>query len=301
MTSLAGSARRIEQHAGRPPGVFTEAWETETEDGMRRFLLSRPPGTPDHPLPVILDVHGSGLDAAAQLLTSGAAHRARNSAVVILPQAAIPFRLRPDLPAGWAWNVPGSPLPGEASVRPGLPDDIGFLTALLGLAADLSPSGLSGVHLLGFSGGARLCCRLALEAGDTVTSIAVVAGLRPPARPPSGSLRVLAVHGWQDAVNPYPGGQDPRWHEPVPDAAQSWALALGCAPAPAVERPSPALETRSWSAGRTERVRLLTLDRAGHCWPGSRDTGHHRQFGRCDDADATGAALDFFGIPEARP
>jgi hypothetical protein len=49
--------------------------------------------------------------------------------------------------------------------------------------------------------------------------------------------------------------------------------------------------------GQQEYVRLVTLGRAGHCWPGSQDAAHHRQFGVCDDADATGLALDFFGIP----
>jgi polyhydroxybutyrate depolymerase len=301
VTNPARTIRRIDQHAESPPGAFVKTWETEFQGQVRRFLVSRPQRIPDHPLPVILEVHGSGLGAATQLATSGAAVRARDSAVVIVPQAAIPFRLRPDLPAGWAWNVPGSPLPGEPGVRPDLPDDVGFLAALLNIAAARSPAPLGGLHLLGFSGGARLCGRLALELGEAVTSVAAIAGLRSPARQPASGLRVLAVHGRRDSINPYIGGENPRWREPVYDAAHSWALALGCAPVAATMRPSPALEIHSWAAGQQERVRLVTLHRAGHCWPGSRNTDHADQFGPCDDIDATGLALDFFGIQSAEP
>ncbi len=53
------------------------------------------------------------LTADTFAVTSDAGHLAARGAVVVLPQAAIPFRLNPAWPRGFAWNIPDSRFPAS--------------------------------------------------------------------------------------------------------------------------------------------------------------------------------------------
>jgi polyhydroxybutyrate depolymerase len=149
------------------------------------------------------------------------------------------------------------------------------------------------VHAMGFSGGARLCCYLARDLPGRLASIGAVAGLRFPPGLKSTSVAVSAIHGRGDSINPYLGGIGPRWDASVERAAEAWAAAAG-ALSTTQHSVRPGVHERRWPADGLDRVRLVTLAMAAHCWPGSSDEMHRRDFGVCDDLDATDALLDFF-------
>ena len=90
-------------------------------------------------------------------------------AVVVVPQAGIPFRLLAEWPAGWAWNVPGSPLPGESIARDE-PDDMAFMDALTTRLIDQHGVDPRRIHVRGFSGGARLASHLMAAMTNRLTS-----------------------------------------------------------------------------------------------------------------------------------
>jgi polyhydroxybutyrate depolymerase len=275
-------------------GVSSE-WRTVEFGGrLRRYLLAEPSGRPDGVLsPVIIDLHGSGLDVVEHLATTRSDRVCRRGGIVLLPEAAMPFRLRPEFPLGHAWNVPGAPLVGEQVVRAEAPDDIGFIEAMLSDIEAIRRVDRAHVYAMGFSGGARLCCYLAKELPDRLASIGVVAGLRFPRGLNSTAVAVVAIHGRSDDINPYLGGTGPRWDDSVCSAAEAWATAAGAWEATELAV-QPGVHERRWGTAGVERVRLVTVDTATHCWPGSVHKQHRRDFGVFDGIDATATLLSFF-------
>jgi len=96
----------------------------------RRYLVIQPDGIEPATVPTIIDLHGSGLSPEEHVAVTDAQSFAALGAVIVVPQAGIPFRLLADWPEGWAWNVPGSPLPCESAARDE-PDDMAFIDALI--------------------------------------------------------------------------------------------------------------------------------------------------------------------------
>jgi polyhydroxybutyrate depolymerase len=241
-------------------------------------------------------LHGSGFTADTYATTSDALHLAARGAIVVMPEAVIPFRLNPAWPWGFAWNVPNSPLPGESSPRQ-QPDDVAFIRAVLAACPHRYP-GLP-VHLMGYSGGARLASYVAATESN-LASVGLVAGVRFPneatATPP-----MLAIHGQRDTINPYAGSNNARWGAGVQTVARCWARAAGC-----LERPqlhvimSGVQEERFAMVNGLSPVRLVSLTHVGHAWPGSTDAEHIAQFGDAGPWSASHWLGHFFEEVEAR-
>jgi polyhydroxybutyrate depolymerase len=172
---------------------------------------------------VVISLHGSGFTADTYAVTSDAWHLAAPGAVVVLPQAAIPFRLGPVWPLGFAWNILGNLLPGQ-SLPHDHPDDVAFFHAVLAICAQLHP-GLP-MHVMGYSGGARLASHVSATAPG-LASVGLVVGVRSP-KDMSTAPPMLAIHGQLDAINPCAGGNEARWSAGVQTVAKGWARAVGC-------------------------------------------------------------------------
>jgi polyhydroxybutyrate depolymerase len=275
-TALAPAPVHVQQHGGV----------------QRRFRVVAPGSFPGVPPRLVVDLHGSGFGADDQMRVSGSPRFARRGAVVVLPEAAIPFTLQPGWPAGFAWNVPGSPLPGEDHHRDG-PDDVAFVAAVIAEISSRFGVPAGRVHVMGHSGGARLASHLAARLPG-ITSVGLVAGARfPPV--PQWWPAVLAIHGRADEINPYAGGLGPRWDVSVPDSIARWAAGAGCGPEARARQTEPGVtEHRYERSDGTSPVRLLALDGVGHAWPGSRDPAHASRFGAPGRFDASEALWDFF-------
>ena len=223
----------------------------------------------------------------------------RSGAMVLTPQALLPFRYGAILPEGFAWNVPGSPLPGEDTPRDE-PDDVGFITTLLRATRARHPN--LPVHLLGYSGGARLASHV-LAVDRTSTSAGLVAGVLFPPAAESAVAAVLAIHGRHDDVNPYDGADGLRWPTGVRRTMQSWAeRSGGGATHQELELEPGVVEQRFDSSdARFGPVRLISLDQVGHSWPGTRDPLCLQQFGPSGAWSATSHLSRFFAEFDGGP
>jgi len=284
-------ASRTAPAADPGPNDVTIEAHTLTSGGIvREYLLAQPMKIPDGPVPLVLDLHGSGFDAADQFRVSRSHRFTADGAVVVAPRGHIPFRLFEGWPEGYAWNVPGSPLPGEAEPRPG-PDDVRFLSHLLGAllsgrgsAAPIDPGR---VHVIGYSGGGRLASHLP-AALPWLASVACVAGLRYPVPVTGNTVAILAVHGTDDPINPYLGRAGTRWSASVEESASLWAAASGWAGETTSEDLGHGVVERCFVPSASGApVRLVTVPGVGHAWPGSRDPEHVARFGPSGGFDAS--------------
>lgn len=136
-------------------GVISGTYEIQMQGSVRRYVVIQPRGIAPATVPTIIDLHGSGSWPEEHVAITAARSFAAVGAVVVVPQAGIPFRLLAEWPPGWAWNVPGSPLPGESIARDE-PDDMAFMDALTTRLIEQHGVDSRRIHVRGFSGGARL-------------------------------------------------------------------------------------------------------------------------------------------------
>jgi polyhydroxybutyrate depolymerase len=263
-------------------------------DGIeRRFLVARPDGARD-PLPLVIEFHGSGHVAADQMTTSGfALLGARENFAVAAPEAMLPVQLRPEWPAGYAWNVPGVPLT-SGELPDGGPDDVAFTRALISSLIAEGIADKERIYLAGFSGGARMCSYLAGMMPERIAAMAAVSGLRLPPASSVPPPPIIAFHSRTDDINPYLGGAGPRWDIGVEESAAAFAQRYGWN-APSIERDDGV--TRHVYRDRALRERLVTytLDVHPHGWTGSHDSAHNAQYGLPTGAiDATTMIWNFF-------
>lgn len=254
-------------------------------------------------VPLVIGLHPSGgtgqsLDADTGLL---AAATARGFAVM-LPDGAI----RTDDGTGFFWNIPGVPLVSGAEVPPGTRDDVRFLADAIDTAVKENCIDARRVQVTGFSGGARMTSMVGCRLADRVAAVAPVAGLRagraagpqfsdpdPEDCRPSRPVRVLAIHGTDDQLNPFPGGGGVRWGYSVERAAARWASLDRCNAPPREQKVSPQVTRVDYSTcGTGSEVVLYRIDApeaqgGGHVWPGGRRSPP-------SELNATAVVLEFF-------
>jgi polyhydroxybutyrate depolymerase len=273
--------------------VTSGAYEIQVLGSVRRYLVIQARGIDPATVPTIVDLHGSGSwPEEHQAVTAAPAFAARG-AVLVVPHAGIPFRLLAQWPAGWAWNVPGSPLPGESIARDE-PDDMAFMEALTTRLIEQHGVDPRRIHVRGFSGGARLTSHLMAAMTDRLASACCVGGVRFVEASTGQLPPLLAIHGGLDALNPYEGGSDPRWSESVVSVVYQWALASGCDPTPQYRATSDQVrEARYTDTKGFAAVRLITVADVAHSWPGTLHSDHIGKFGAPGGFDASQAHWDF--------
>lgn len=228
----------------------------------RTYVLHVPDRLPaGKRLPLVFVFHGAGSTVRSMVEATGLDDLAdRHGFLVAYPRAV-----------GGRFNDGAAP-PAEARR---LPDDVGFVRALLAHLRRTYLIDDERVYAMGFSNGGMLCYRLAVEMADDFAAIAPVAaamGNHVRGRPAS-PVSVIHVHGTHDNRVPYrgPGGPAPRYKS-VPDTIATWVTYDDCAPQPKIDRlrPVPALKVvRRWHAGKRTGVDvvLLLVEGAGHTWP----------------------------------
>ena len=232
----------------------------------RHLIVHLPGGAATTPRPLVLNLHGSGGDAAQQEAFAGMDSVAEaNQFIVAYPEGAIA------LGGGFAWNVPGQPLLGGGAVPTDAADDVAFFAQAIAFLQQRYAIDPHRIFVTGMSGGARMTSQLGCDLATTVAAIAPVAGLRFPS-PCNGTraVPVVAFHGTADTVNPYDGGGQPYWTYSVPSAEAQWGAHDGCDSSPATS-PATANVTLTAYGDCTggAAVALYTVDGAGHEWPGA--------------------------------
>jgi polyhydroxybutyrate depolymerase len=247
------------------PGVADQALTSGGRARMYRLFV--PPRYDGRTrLPLVLDLHGSGGNAAGQAGTSRfEALAAREGVLVATLQAE-----------GSRWNVP---------VADGRPDDVAYVSDVIDHVAARVCADLTRVYATGFSGGGRMTSLLGCRLNARIAAIAPMAGLRWPGPCEGRAVPVLTVHGLADPQNTYDGhveGRGGEWGESVPDALAGWAKHNACDAEVLQEDPPGALSTMRYDGcdGGAE-VRLIRVDGLVHAWAR-------------DELDATAVMWEFF-------
>ena len=220
---------------------------------------------PPAPLPLVINMHGSGSTAFEQEALTGMNFTAdADNFIVVYPQGDIPEG------SGFDWNVPGQRLIGGAAVPAGAPDDVSFVDRLVALLEHEYCIDPRRVYATGFSGGARMASQLACDASSIFAAVAPVSGLRFPSPCPSvRPVPVVSFHGTADPVDPYNGNGQKYWTYSVPVAAQRWGAHNGCSARPVVSRPDAGVTLTSYrGCSGAAAVGLYTIAGEGHEWPG---------------------------------
>lgn len=261
-SSLAATACDLRAAPGVADRQFTSGGRERT------YRLFVPPSYDGRtPLPLVLDLHGSGGTAAGQAGTSRfEALAARESVLVATLQADTERR----------WNVP---------VTDGRADDVAYVADVIDHVAARVCTDLTRVYATGFSGGARMSSLLACRLNSRIAAIAPMAGLRWPGPCEGRAIPVLTLHGLADPQNTYDGhaeGRGGEWVESVLEALAGWARHNGCDAGVVVEDPPGPLSTLRYEGCKDgAEVRLIRVDGLVHAWAR-------------EEVDATAAMWAFF-------
>jgi len=233
----------------------------------RTYRLFVPPGYDGRtPLPLVLDLHGSGGTADRQAETSRFETLAASEGVLVATlQAAA---------EGNRWNVP---------VTAERPDDVRYVSDVIDDVAKRACTDGRRVYATGFSGGARMSSLLACKLNSRIAAIAPMSGLRWPGRCEGRAIPVLTFHGLADPQNTYDGHVASRageWDESVPEALAGWAKHNKCKGDAVLDDPPGPLSTLSYK-GCAAEVRLVRIDGLVHTWARN-------------EVDATAEAWRFF-------
>jgi polyhydroxybutyrate depolymerase len=234
------------------PGGATP--QTLTSGGRdRSYRLFVPPSYDGRkPLPLVLDLHGSGGSAADQAETSHfEALAAREGFLVATLQAD----------DGRRWNVP---------VTNGRADDVRYVSDVIDHVATRACTDPGRVYATGFSGGARMTSLLACKLSERIAAIAPMSGLRWPGSCEGRAIPVLTLHGLADPQNTYDGhaaGRGAEWVESVPEALAGWAKHDGCKAEPVLDDPPGPLSTLRYEGCQAgSEVTLIRVDGLTHQW-----------------------------------
>ena len=290
-TPAASATSNLERAAVQFPARASVVVMEEWPD---REAILVPPLSGD-PVALAVELHGSGLDPLRQYRMSGLADLlTAEDVAVLLPQAAMPFRLIPELASGFAWNVPGVPLPGAKVTGEADIDDIGYLIALVRTFRTKLHLVDAPLFLVGYSGGARLASDLIASGVVDWTAAGLVAGLRPARNARRRPPPTISFHGVEDSINPFAGGTGPRWDMGVEEACRLYALSQSGAVDEALQVPGADLRIYRSSDGK-QALSTYTVKGAAHAWPGTRDEDHLKVFGPAGDGtDASALIADFF-------
>jgi polyhydroxybutyrate depolymerase len=245
-----------------------------TNGGLNRpYLLQAPPSNGGAALPLLVELHGRGIDAVRfDRLTGFGSLAEEEGFALALPRAI-----------GEIWN--------DGRIRsPRWPvdlDDVGYLTAVIDDAIARLPIDPRRIYVVGMSNGAVMAGRLACAKPDRIAAFAQVGGTVGVSAAADCHLArpvpILSVHGTADDYAPYEGGTRHglrarvllrRATEPsvgVDDWAQFWVTANGAADGPLVSMLGPDTTVRTWHGpAASSDVVFYRVEGAGHTWPGSR-------------------------------
>jgi len=250
-------------------------------DHERSFGLSKPRRAGAGELPLVIVLHGHSPDA------SGVRMQARTSFDARADEWGIAVAYPDGYRGGWADGR------GVTEADADGVDDVAFLCALIDWSAGRYGTRADHTIVAGFSNGAFMAHRLALQASERVAVFGAVAGALPGALrevQPTHAVSALLINGTADQLVPIGGGYS-RHGGPngelrgrilsQRDTTEHWRAMNRCGSGPdfeTVEETPPSPDRPDWlgltrhiitgGVGGT-KVATLTVHGGDHAWPGS--------------------------------
>jgi polyhydroxybutyrate depolymerase len=250
-----------------PGDVSVESSALQVGGAERTSIVISPVDvSPDEQLPVVVVLHGLGVNATAMSRTAdwrGAV--ARDRFIAVFPQGV-----------NDSWNMgpccPPANLIGVA--------DRAFLDALVADLTARSDVDDSRMYLSGFSNGALMVYTYACARPEVFAAVAPMAGTNVTGCRPSQPVSLLHQHGDADLVVPYGGGValgslvSSAPFPSVEDSVAAWASADGCSAQPTVRTDADVVRTEWNDCADGTRVELVKVPGKGHEWltKGSHDS-----------------------------
>ena len=248
---------------------------TLTVDGRERSYLVVSPPTIKAGAPVLIVMHGSQMDGVQMrrmLGTSFERIAGQQGAVLVYP-------------TGVEGHFNGGQRAASYSASTLNIDDVGFTRAIVDTLAATQPIDRRRVYVFGYSNGGVMAMRLAAEAPDLVAGIIVSNANLPTAdnrrwtlsrHPDAFKTKVVLIEGTRDPIVPYEGGEVTIFGFfsrgsvlSSPASARWFGQRAGLAAEPVADttRRLAGLDVRQQDWGTPVRLRLVTLQGAGHTVP----------------------------------
>jgi len=262
-------------YAPMPPGSAAGEPHRLTLDGRQRdFIVVAPPGLQPG-APVLLVLHGSLMNGVQMRRMLGAAFErlARQHGAVVV------------YPSGVEGHFNDGRVTASYSARTLDIDDVGFMRTIVEGLVQAHRVDRRRVYAFGYSNGGAMAIRLATQAPDLVAGIMVADANVPtpdnigwPLATPGaiGAPRAVLIEGSADPINPYGGGRVSIFGFgnrgtvlSAPDSARWLALRAGLNAEPVAEATQRmgSIEVSQQDWGTPARVRLVTMQGAGHTVP----------------------------------
>jgi polyhydroxybutyrate depolymerase len=256
-----------EPSAGLPAGRSQH--DLRVGDLDRTYRVYRPAAAGVKPVPLVIVLHGAvGTGAQAEQSYGWDSEADRGGFVAAFPDGV-----------GRTWNASPDCCGRAAADQV---DDVGFIERLVTAVAAAVSIDPARVFVTGISNGALLAYRVACSS-RTFAAIAPVSGTMINPCPAPHPISVLHIHGTEDQTIPYGGGPGRRDNggtgrlpvkidgPAVPALLARWRGIDSC-PAPAVSTAGKVTTSIAACPGG-RKVELITIDGAGHQWPGAPGPG----------------------------
>ena len=242
----------------------------------RRYVLHTPPAHRPARWPVVLMLDGRGGTPWTAIKITGLSRKAdAEGFLAVYPEA---LKLDPDgaqhfLTNPQMWNAGR----GGSDVERAGPDDVQFLCDVLDDLAAKLPIDPDRVFMTGFSNGASMTFRFALERPERLAAIAPVSGHfrfseAPPLREP---IPMVYFFGELDTLSPFHGGEielpwgKREFRPPARFSVDAWVRLLGLPAEPAETRRADGVTTMLFGPRPDgAEVHFHAVADLGHVWPG---------------------------------
>lgn len=262
----------------------------------RSYRVCGPGGTEAAPVPLVINLHGAGIDSELLIQDNGGARLvtlgSTEGFVTVFPNGTCPANRSCTIDRQFYWNDCRADN-GSAERSEG--DDVGFLASLV---TDVLPArgyviDPNRVYVYGDSDGGFMSLRVATERPDLVAGVGVINASEPVNSQctDAGSTPVVSalfMHGTGDPVVPFDGGdvgtnRDRGAVTSTPDTVAFWVERAGCDPTPQSSTLLPDVDTTDGPNDTDSRVEqtvyagcrdgagveLFTVDGGGHTVPGA--------------------------------
>jgi polyhydroxybutyrate depolymerase len=261
----------------------------------RSYHIHIPPTyDPRKPAPVVLVLHGAGMNGAMMEWFCGLSMKADQAGfIAVYPNGT---------------GLGGTLLTWNAGMFPGglnttRADDVAFLGKVLDDLATVVCVDDKRVYAAGISNGGMMAYRLAVEMPGRFAAIASVAGVTCLEKPePKSPIPILHIHGTKDILVPFEGtkeGGGPFRFPAIEESLKLWCKLNGCSESPeatVLEAKHDKLKVirKDYCTGKEKApVILYVVEGGGHTWPGI--DRHARFLGdNTHNIDANDLLWDFF-------